>query len=386
MLAVVLVVDAPPRPRASRRSKSRRSAPPSAPRAIGIAAPGEIGLGEIALAPPSRARRSAPAAPRHRRPGLRAEDAVAARGARRLSARCRGLERARDRLSTRAASGLTLGRLVERRDRARGAVDEIDQIGKGVAEEAGDAERHVDPRPVEDARAAGSRSRSTRPVPGSQRGRTPMSASACAISSPPVRMLAVPQAESARRARIVAMLLAWRSISSSADFQPSCQAAGRRHGAAVERVEIAPGRQHLGPPARRRARRSGRDEAAVRALRALPRSRPPRMPRVPAGRAPRSSRAPRACRSSSRSGAALAGDERLREELEPLDRVALRCATTQHRQGPVAARRSSSRRARNRAGRSRARCRDRPPARAGARRPRLRLFRAAAAPGRRGDP
>ena len=40
----------------------------------------------------------------------------------------------------------------------------------------------------------------TRPLEVSHTGRTPISASAWAISSPPVRMLAVPQAESATRA------------------------------------------------------------------------------------------------------------------------------------------------------------------------------------------
>ncbi len=37
----------------------------------------------------------------------------------------------------------------------------------------------------------------------------------------------------------------------------------RRHGARIDAVEVAPGRQHIGPPAAGRARRAGRDEAAV---------------------------------------------------------------------------------------------------------------------------
>jgi hypothetical protein len=37
----------------------------------------------------------------------------------------------------------------------------------------------------------------TRPLPSAQTGRTPSSASACAMSSPPVRMVAVPQTDSA---------------------------------------------------------------------------------------------------------------------------------------------------------------------------------------------
>ncbi len=37
----------------------------------------------------------------------------------------------------------------------------------------------------------------------------------------------------------------------------------RRHGAAVDRVEVAPRRQHVRPPPRRRARRPGRDEPPV---------------------------------------------------------------------------------------------------------------------------
>ena len=40
----------------------------------------------------------------------------------------------------------------------------------------------------------------------------------------------------------------------------------RRHRAVVDRIEIAPGRQHVEPAAGRRAGRAGRDEAAVEAV------------------------------------------------------------------------------------------------------------------------
>ncbi len=60
----------------------------------------------------------------------------------------------------------------------------------------------------------------------SQVGRTPSSASAWAMSSPPVRMLLVPQAVSASVRGQAPCSCRWRSTSSAADFQPSVQAAG----------------------------------------------------------------------------------------------------------------------------------------------------------------
>ena len=85
--------------------------------------------------------------------GLRAEDAMAGaaqgvsgRDARRFEPRAVATHRGGERID--------LVRLVERRHRARRAIDEIDEIGEGVAEEARDAQGHIDPRPVENARPA----------------------------------------------------------------------------------------------------------------------------------------------------------------------------------------------------------------------------------------
>ena len=114
----------------------------------------------------------------------------------------------------------------------------------------------------------------TRPLAGSQTGRAPISASAWAMSSPPVRMLAVPQAESASARRIVAVLLGV-----ALDQQPGGMPAelpGRRgrHRAGIDRIEIAPGRQHLGPAAARRAARARAARSGRRA--------PARMPAISA--------------------------------------------------------------------------------------------------------
>ncbi len=66
----------------------------------------------------------------------------------------------------------------------------------------------------------------TRRDAASQVGRTPISASAWAMSSPPVRMFDVPQAESAIARGQAPCSWACRSTSICADFHPRSQAAG----------------------------------------------------------------------------------------------------------------------------------------------------------------
>ena len=65
-----------------------------------------------------------------------------------------------------------------------------------------------------------------RPEAVSQVGRTPINASAWAMSSPPVRMLLVPQAVTAMARGQDPCSCMWRSMIRHADFQPSVQAAG----------------------------------------------------------------------------------------------------------------------------------------------------------------
>src|SRR6266851_8371789 len=117
--------------------------------AIGIAAPGEIGLGEIAIALPAalvdeRLQTGAVGA------RFRAEDAVAGAAVRRLGRHALLLERGTIGGDARGQRVDGFG-LVERGDRARRRVDEIDEIGEGVAKEAGDPQGDVDAWPVEDA-------------------------------------------------------------------------------------------------------------------------------------------------------------------------------------------------------------------------------------------
>ena len=103
----------------------------------------------------------------------------------------------------------------------------------------------------------------TRPDGPSQRGRAPMSASAWAISSPPVRMFDVPQALRRHRARPVAVglgIVLDQKLGRSPAELPS---GSRRHLARVHRVEVPARRQHVRAPARGRPRRPRRHEAAV---------------------------------------------------------------------------------------------------------------------------
>src|SRR5579883_3320167 len=94
----------------------------------------------------------------------------------------------------------------------------------------------------------------TRPLAASQTGRAPISARAWAISSPPVRMLAVPQAESTTRSGQEPYSWAWRSTNIAADFQPSCQAVWVGTARVSSEKKLRPvgntsGRPRLGAPA-----------------------------------------------------------------------------------------------------------------------------------------
>ena len=191
------------------------------------------------------------------------------------------------------------------------------------------------------------------------------------MSSPPVRMLAVPQAESATRARIVAVLLRVALDQQLRRFPAELPGRRRRHRAGVDRIEIAPGRQHLGPAAARRARRAGRHEAAVEpGEQAGDLGRRRRRRRPGAGRCvdpvehgaglPVQRRRRRAQRLAARPSARCA------RRLQPLDRVAGACATAPS-PASAAGRGPGPRRGEIGGRADRSRARDRRPARAAAR-------------------
>ena len=81
-----------------------------------------------------------------------------------------------------------------------------------------------------------------------------MRARAWAMSSPPVRMLEVPQAERPSALRIMAEILEVAEQQVFRRFLAEVPGGGRGHGAVVERIEVAARGQHVEPPARRGAR------------------------------------------------------------------------------------------------------------------------------------
>ena len=217
-----------PRPRRRRHGWSRRDRPRRARRARS-----------------SRPAQSAPQARRHRRPAPRRKCARTARASHR-------------------ASGLSVRVFVQRARRAcTAAWNRRDLARKDVAEQAGNAQRHVDARPAE--------LRQRQDLEAADAGRggvpesagTPISARPCARSSPPVRIVALPHRSSTMRARPFAMVLrvARQHLLGGAPADLPGGAGRMARGSTA--IEIAAGRQHVEAAARRRAgrvraRRSGR--------------------------------------------------------------------------------------------------------------------------------
>ena len=148
-------------------------------------------------------------------------------------------------------------------------VEQVDQVREGVAEEARDADRDVDPRPAEllerDQLEAGDPPRLRVPDgPHAEQGED----LAGVVARRPHRRRAPdddadaspgtsPRGASSASASRVPVLVR--------------EVAGQR--ARVDGVDVAAGRQHVEPPARRRARGARGDVAAVRARRPAPGSR-----------------------------------------------------------------------------------------------------------------
>ena len=194
MLAVVLVLHHRlGRPGVVSSRSARRLALGAA--AIGVSRPVEIGRARDRFRSSRCPRRSAPAARRRRR-----------RAWSRTRGRCRRARflRAEPRLAKprahrRGCAPRSGWRRPARRARRPPAPlrGRVDLRRKRVAEKAGDAQRHVDARPLQLRKRhdldAGHPAADAPPTPG----RAPISASACAMSSPPVRMFDVPQTDSA---------------------------------------------------------------------------------------------------------------------------------------------------------------------------------------------
>ena len=152
-------------------------------------------------------------------------------------------------------------RLVERADGADGLVEQRDLGREGVAEEAGDAQGHVDPRPAElgqrDDLVAGDAP--ARRVPdrlGADEGQGlgDVVAAGAHVGGAPGR-----EAEGLR----VAVILEVADEQVLGGFLAERPGGGRRHGAVVEGIEIAAGGQDIEAAARRRAGGAGGDEASV---------------------------------------------------------------------------------------------------------------------------
>ncbi len=251
MFAVVLVVEHGLRGRkAAIEQRAPRNAPLAA-RAIGPAAPAEIGFGEVAIVLPDALvdRRLQPGAigPRHRpehpvkRPPLAVFFGVGGdvRGQR-----------------------VDVRRLVERRDGGDRAVEQIDQAGERIAEEAGDAQRHIDPRPVEhrdrqhlEPGHPAARALPDRPHAEKRQRLGDVVAAGAHIGRAPSRH---------RDPRRIAPVI----LRIALDDQPRRMPAElprrrRRHGARIDGKEIPPGREDVRASPTRGAGRTGCDAAAV---------------------------------------------------------------------------------------------------------------------------
>ena len=124
------------------------------------------------------------------------------------------------------------------------------------------------------------------------------------------------------RARPVAMLLEVALDQQRRRFPPEMPGRGGRHGPAVHREEVAPGRQHVGAAAARRAARSRLDEAAIQ----RPQHRPDLRRTAAFQRRTEATvelREDGAGRGPFRIRAAAAVDQLAGQQFQPLDRIAV---------------------------------------------------------------
>ena len=153
-------------------------------------------------------------------------------------------------------------RLVERGDGARGGIEQVDLRRERIAEKARQAQRDIDARPVEHAErhdleaghSAGA------PVPLRLNAHQGESLGDIVAAGPHVGR---PPGRQGHAPRPFAMDLQVTLDQQRRRFPAERPGRRRRHGAGIDRIEIAPGRQHVRPAARRRAGRAGGDEAPV---------------------------------------------------------------------------------------------------------------------------
>ena len=214
------------------------------PAAVGMAAPGEPGPGEVAIVPPAALvdQRLQPSTIGARAaaedPPCRPPQRLALRHPCRLETLGLGARRSRERIV-----GLWL---VQCGHRAAGIVQQLDLRRKGVAEEARDAQRDVDPRPPQDrerhhfdAGDAAAVAVPDGPAAHQGQGLRDIVAAGAHVGGAPGR-----QRHLARPGPVSLQILLDHQPGRAPAQLPGCR---RGHGTAIDRVEIAPGRQNLGP-------------------------------------------------------------------------------------------------------------------------------------------
>ena len=168
-----------------------------------------------------------------------------------------------------------------RRNRPHRRVDERDLRREKIAEQPGDAPRHVDARPTDRGRrqhfdaghAPG------RVIPG--RAAAHQGEALGDLFAAGAQGRAAPQIDD-QRARHLAMRLQMAADHLVGGKPPELHRGRGRQHARVGGEEIAAGRQHVAPAARRRPGGAGRDAALRRARRAAQRARPQRSPAMAA--------------------------------------------------------------------------------------------------------
>ena len=174
----------------------------------------------------------------------------------------RRAEHAREARAFEPGERIVVGALLERGDSANGGGEERDLARKDVAEEAGNAQGHIDPRPaqhrqrqnLEAADAAG------RSVPGRPAADERESLSEIVAAGAHGRRAPEVDDDALRPVAVVLGVAGQNLLGRAPPDLPGV--AGRRR-ARIDGVEIAPGRQHVETAARRRAGRSGGDEASA---------------------------------------------------------------------------------------------------------------------------
>ena len=209
---------------------------------IGVARRGEIGLGQIGPLGPL-ALGNAPPEP----------DAIGAR---------RRAEDARQRGALEAGQRIVVGAFLERGDGPDRGGEKRDLARKDVAEEAGDAQGHVDARPAEhgerqDLEAADA---VRRHVPGRAAAEQREGLREIVAAGAHRRRAPEVEHDALRPFAVILRIAREHLLGGAAADLPGVAGRGR---ARIDGEEIAPGRQHVEPAARRRAGRARRHEAPV---------------------------------------------------------------------------------------------------------------------------